>query len=419
MGDAAIAAARALDYVNAGTVEFIVGPNAAETGGDFFFMEINTRLQVEHPVTELVTGLDLVELQLRVAAGEALPASLLDGVRSNGHAIELRLYAEDPQQGFLPGSGKLHRLQLPQPTEHVRIDAGVIEGDTVTIFYDPMIAKLIVWDQTRSDALQRMREALAQCDIIGPKSNIDFLERLVRHPAVVQARIDTGYLDRHLDEFLPADIVPDHLTLFAAAAAILLDEEAQAPQLALASGDPHSPWSLADAWRIGHSGKRIVCFSHADQRIEVDAHGAHGSYAMVCGDARCRVENATVDNGIFSASFDGILHRYVVQVDANRVLLHDGERRAPLVRVAAFAFSKSAQSSSDRIRAPMPGRIVVVKVKSGDAVTEGQELIVMEAMKMEITLKAPAAATVAAVNAVVGEFVEADAILVQFDVAKS
>ena len=415
MGDAAIAAARALDYVNAGTVEFIMGP-----GGDFYFMEINTRLQVEHPVTEMVLHLDLVELQLRVAAGEALPASLLrnKSVPADGHAIELRLYAEDPQQGFLPGSGKLQRLQLPPPSAHVRIDAGVIEGDTVTIFYDPMIAKLVVWDRTRADALQRMRDALVQCAIVGPKSNIDFLERLVRHPAVIEGRIDTGYLDRHLDEFLPADVAPDNAILFAAATAVLLGEEAQAPLLARASGDPHSPWARADAWRLGHPGKRIVCFAHGGERIEVDAHGAAGSYVLDCGDAHCTVENALVRNGFLSASFDGIARLYRSQVDKDNVLLHDGERRTQLPRVAAFAFTQSAHTGGDRINAPMPGRIVLMKVKSGDEVSEGQELIVMEAMKMEITLKAPRAAKIAAVNAAVGEFVEADAVLVRFEEPK-
>ncbi|MBN8887829.1 MAG: acetyl/propionyl/methylcrotonyl-CoA carboxylase subunit alpha [Rudaea sp.] len=413
MGDAAIAAARALDYVNAGTVEFIVGPQ-----GDFYFMEINTRLQVEHPVTEMVLHLDLVELQLRVAAGEALPPSLLrnKSVPQDGHAIELRLYAEDPQQGFLPGSGKLQRLSLPRPGTHVRIDSGVIEGDTVTIFYDPMIAKLIVWDRDRGAALQRMRDALAECAVVGPKSNIDFLERLVRHPAVVEGRIDTGYLDRHLAEFLPADAAPDHSTLFAAATAVLLDEEAAVPQLARASGDPYSPWARADAWRIGHSGKRIVCFAHADQRIEVDAHGAHGRYELSIGEARCLVANARLADGFLNAEFDGEARRFRGEVDADGVLLHDGERRARLARVAAFAYAKSAQTSGDRVAAPMPGRIVLVKVKAGDSVAEGQELIVMEAMKMEITLKAPRACEIDSVNAKPGEFVEADAVLVRFKV---
>src|SRR6202000_183869 len=196
MGEAAIAAGRALNYVNAGTVEFIVAPT-----GEFFFMEINTRLQVEHPVTEMTLHLDLVELQLRVAAGDAIPGSLArnKSFPQDGHAIELRLYAEDPQKNFLPDSGKLRELHLPAAGEHVRIDSGVVKGDTVTIFYDPMIAKMIVWDRTRADALQRMREALAQCDIVGLKSNIEFLERLVRHPSVVEGTIKTGFFHRRSD----------------------------------------------------------------------------------------------------------------------------------------------------------------------------------------------------------------------------
>src|SRR5690554_3955051 len=202
MGEAAVLAAGAIDYVNAGTVEFIVAPT-----GEFWFMEINTRLQVEHPVTEMVTGLDLVEWQLRVAAGEPLPLAQGEIAR-DGHAIEVRLYAEDPDAGFLPGSGRLERLELPSASPRVRIDSGVVEGDTVTIFYDPMIAKLIVHDRDRPAALARLREALAQCVIEGPKSNVAFLERLVRHPAVVEASIDTGWLDRNPDELLPAPEPP-------------------------------------------------------------------------------------------------------------------------------------------------------------------------------------------------------------------
>ena len=415
MGDAAVAAARALDYVNAGTVEFIVGP-----AGDFYFMEINTRLQVEHPVTEMVLKLDLVELQLRVAAGEALPGSLIrnKSVPADGHAIELRLYAEDPQQGFLPGSGKLQHLRLPPQSAHVRVDSGVIEGDTVTIFYDPMIAKLVVWDRTRAEALQRMREALAQCDIVGPKSNIDFLERLVRHPAIIEGRIDTGYLDRHLEEFLPADAAPETTTLFAAATAVLLDEEAQAQSQAHVTADPHSPWSRPDAWRLGHHGKRIVCFTHSGQRIEVDAHGAGGNYALVCGDSHCQVANAMLREGVLNAAFDGTARRFHARVDVDVVLLHDGDQRQRLARIGAFAYEKSAVAASDRILAPMPGRIVLVKIGNGDNVIEGQELLVMEAMKMELTLRAPRAATIAELRATAGEFVDADALLIRVEDTK-
>jgi 3-methylcrotonyl-CoA carboxylase alpha subunit len=412
MGDAAIAAARALDYVNAGTVEFIVSPS-----GDFYFMEINTRLQVEHPVTEMVLHLDLVELQLRVAAGEALPNSLIrnKSVPADGHAIELRLYAEDPDQGFLPGSGKLQRLNLPQKSPHVRIDNGVIEGDTVTIFYDPMIAKLIVWDRTRNEALQRMREALAQCDVIGPKSNIAFLERLVRHPAVIEGRIDTGYLDRHLDEFIGGDDKnSDPVPLFAAATAWLLHEEIHASRGSAHSGDPHSPWARADAWRIGHPGKRIVILEHT----LIDAHGANGEYDLATGDLSCSVSRAKFSGDMLSAAFDGIVHRFHVGIYGDRVSVHNGNRRRVFERAPPFAHETAKNVSTDDIRAPMPGRIVVVKTKVGDSVIEGQELVVMEAMKMELTLRASRDAKISELRVSTGDFVEADAILVRFEETK-
>jgi len=412
MGDAAIAAGRALGYVNAGTVEFIVGADAQQSGSDFYFMEINTRLQVEHPVTEMVLHQDLVELQLRVAAGEALPGSLMrnKSVPADGHAIELRLYAEDPQQGFLPGSGKLERLRLPAPDEHVRVDAGVIEGDSVTIFYDPMIAKLIVWDRTRAEALQRMREALAQCDVVGPKSNVDFLERLVRHPAVIEGRIDTGYLDRHLEEFLGDGDDTDPVALFAAATAWLLHEELDSMRVAAKSGDPGSPWARTDGWRLGHAGKRIVVLDH----VTVEAFGAAGDYRLASGAPGCRVAGARLDGDTLSGRFDGTARRFKVAFDVERIVLHDGTRRRAFEHAPAFAFEKSADSDVDNLRAPMPGRIVVVKTQAGATVTAGQELMVIEAMKMELSLKAPQDATIASLHATAGEFVEADTVLVRF-----
>jgi len=412
MGEAAIAAARALDYVNAGTVEFIVGQ-----GGDFYFMEINTRLQVEHPVTEMVLGLDLVELQLRVAAGEALPASLIrnKSIPQHGHAIELRLYAEDPEQGFLPGSGKLETLRLPTPSDHVRIDSGVVEGDTVTIFYDPMIAKLIVWDATRDAALLRMREALAACAVVGPKSNVEFLERLVRHPAVVEGRIDTGYLDRHLDEFVGESDSDVAEPMFAAATAWLLHEEAQAPRDARASNDPHSPWARADAWRVGHAGKRIVALLDRGERVEITAHGANGAYRIDTGTAQAAIAHAKLENGALNAEIDGVARRWQVALDRDGITVHDGARRHVFTHAPAFAWTQDAAASGDRVVAPMPGRIVVVKAKPGDEVAEGAELLVMEAMKMELSLKAPRAGKVEAVQAAAGDFVEADAVLVKLE----
>ncbi|MGN6512718.1 MAG: acetyl/propionyl/methylcrotonyl-CoA carboxylase subunit alpha [Lysobacteraceae bacterium] len=406
MGAAAVQAARAIDYVNAGTVEFIVAPD-----GGFYFMEINTRLQVEHPVTELVTGLDLVEWQLRVAAGEPLPLAQ-DAVVQRGHAIEVRLYAEDPEAGFLPGSGTLERLRLPAPSAHVRIDSGVVEGDAVTIFYDPMIAKLVVWDVDRASALARLRDALAQCEVEGPKSNIAFLERLARHPAIVDGTIDTGYLDRHLDEFLPAPEVDADL-LLAAATARLLAQEAEARAAAARSGDPGSPWAIADGWRLGHAGKRELAFLHRGDRLDLVAHGSAGDYRLEHAGATLAISGARLDGDQLSLRIGEHGRRFRVLADDRRVLVHDGERRLALAPIAAYRSGAGAQGAGDdRIGAPMPGRVVLVRARPGDPVAAGQELLVLEAMKMELALKAPRDGVVAEVRAQAGDFVEADAVLV-------
>ena len=405
MGAAAVQAAHAIDYANAGTVEFIV----AQDGG-FYFMEINTRLQVEHPVTEEVTGLDLVEWQLRIAAGDALPLSQTQ-VQQHGHAMEVRLYAEDPDAGFLPGSGTLQTLQLPPTSRHVRIDSGVIEGDTVTIFYDPMIAKLIVWDTDRPRALARMREALAACEIAGPKSNIAFLERLIRHPAVTEGRIDTGYLDRHLDEFLsPAD-TDTHL-LLAAATAHLLQQEHAARTAAASSADPTSPWAGSDGWRLGHAGTRKLCFTHAETRIELRAHGHDGAYRIHWGDAVHDITGARMQATQLTTRIDGVMRHVHALADDRRVLVHNGERRLRLQVDAAYQrLATNDAASEHRIRAPMPGRVVLVQAKPGDAVHAGDVLLVLEAMKMELALKAPRDGVVAELRAQAGDFVEADAVL--------
>ncbi|TWI11962.1 acetyl/propionyl/methylcrotonyl-CoA carboxylase subunit alpha [Aerolutibacter ruishenii] len=407
MGAAAVLAARAIDYVNAGTVEFIVGQD-----GGFYFMEINTRLQVEHPVTEFVTGLDLVEWQLRVAAGEPLPLAQ-DAIAQNGHAIEVRLYAEDPEAGFLPGSGKLDRLKLPTPDAHVRLDSGVVEGDTVTIFYDPMIAKLIVWDADRPAALARLRAALAQCEINGPKSNIEFLERLSRHPAVVEATIDTGYLDRHLDEFMPVADTVDIDLLLAATVAELLGQERATRDAAAGSNDPTSPWAIADGWRLGHGGRRALAFLHRGERIELLAQGSAGEYRIEHAGTVHAIAGARLSNDMLSLRIDGKGRRFDVIEQDTHLVVHDGVQRLRLDPVPMYR-SEQGQggSGADRVLAPMPGRVVVVKAAPGDEVEAGQEVMVIEAMKMELSLKAPRAGKVAEVRAASGDFVEADTALV-------
>jgi 3-methylcrotonyl-CoA carboxylase alpha subunit len=433
MGTAAVQAGRAIDYQNAGTVEFIV----AQDGG-FYFMEINTRLQVEHPVTEYVTGLDLVEWQLRIAAGEILPKSQNE-IAQYGHAIEVRLYAEDPEAGFLPGSGKLTRLRLPAADAHTRLDAGVIEGDTVTIFYDPMIAKLIVWDEDRPRALARLRDALAQCAIEGPKSNIAFLERLVRHREIVEATIDTGTLDRDFDSFMPVPPDPQRAwrMRIAAAVASLLLEEAQTRAATARSADPTSPWASADGWRLGHAGQRRLVLDDGGERHVLIAHGNGGRYRIEQGEGtarrECRIEGAIVTDGVLFARFDGEAQRFSLDGDAmdphtenadtafghaistpqsERIDIHDGERRWRYRLVPAYEPAVAdTRSAGDRVIAPMPGRIVLVKAQIGDRVEQDQDVLVMEAMKMELTLKAPAAGTIAEIRFEVGAFVEADAVL--------
>ena len=410
MGKAAVDAAHAIDYLNAGTVEFIVGPE-----GDFYFMEINTRLQVEHPVTEMVTGLDLVEWQIRIAAGERLPLSQPE-VRSHGHAIEVRLYAEDPEKNFLPGSGRLARLILPMPTENIRLDGGVVEGDTVTIFYDPMIAKLIAWDLDRPRALARLRDALADCDVVGPKSNVEFLEKLIRHPVVVDGTIDTGYLDRHLEDVLPTATGPQAEWIAIASAACLVHDEAATLAAAMLSSDPYSPWARADGWRLGHAGQSRLCFGWRELRMDASAHGAGGDYRLqACGE-HFNISDAAIDGRWLSLKIDGQSHRLRCRVEGSSVFLHDGEQRLTLSRLPAFRLDAGdAAGGGDRVLAPMPGRIVLMRVVIGDIVDEGQELGVMEAMKMELALRAPRAGVIAEVRVATGDFVDADALLIRLE----
>jgi 3-methylcrotonyl-CoA carboxylase alpha subunit len=411
MGDAAVQAARAIDYANAGTVEFIVGQD-----GGFYFMEINTRLQVEHPVTEMVTGLDLVEWQLRVAAGEPLPRRM-DQLSQSGHAIEVRLYAEDPDAGFLPGSGRLHRLRLPQAAPGVRIDSGVVEGDVVTIFYDPMIAKLIVHGADRAQALARLRDALAQCEIAGPKSNVEFLERLARHPSVVGGTIDTGYLDRHLDEFLAGAEHDDALLAVAVAAQLTLREQA-AHRCHAASSDPGSPWAATDGWRLGGPARARQAYDVGGRRVEAVVSGAAGTYAIEIGGRRFAIEGARIDGDALSLRLDGEARRVRVLGDMRATSIHDGVHRLAIARLPLHdAAAAGAEGGADRVAAPMPGRVVVTRVRPGDAVAAGQEVMVIEAMKMELSLKAPRDGVVGEVRAAAGDFVDADAVLVTLEAA--
>ncbi|KAF1688215.1 3-methylcrotonyl-CoA carboxylase [Pseudoxanthomonas broegbernensis] len=404
MGEAAVAAARTIDYVNAGTVEFIVDPD-----GGFYFMEINTRLQVEHPVTEMVAGLDLVEWQLRVAAGEPLPLAQ-EQVPRHGHAIEVRLYAEDADAGFLPASGTLRALELPPPSPQVRIDAGVEAGDTVTVFYDPMIAKLVVHDADRPRALARLRQALAQCHVAGPKTNLAFLEALARHPAVVEGRIDTGYLDRHLDEFLDAAAPVPAPLLAAAGAAWLLRLQAGE---AAAAGDPHSPWAVADGWRLhGRAVRRLrLQAGDAVHALAASGHGGDWKATVDGGDVQA-IDDARLSGTALDLRIDGQARRLAARFDGDTLELHDGTRRLPVRLLPPEQAGGGADPAGDgRVLAPMPGKVAMLLAAAGQAVQAGQPLLVMEAMKMELTIKSPRDGVVSDLRAAAGDFVEADTVL--------
>ncbi|MBL8491832.1 MAG: acetyl/propionyl/methylcrotonyl-CoA carboxylase subunit alpha, partial [Rhodocyclaceae bacterium] len=252
MGKAAVDAARAVGYVGAGTVEFIVNQD-----GSFYFMEMNTRLQVEHPVTEMITGLDLVEWQLRVAAGEPLPLAQ-EQLSIRGHAVEARIYAEDPDKGFLPSTGRLLHLAPPEESLHVRVDTGVEQGDEITPHYDPMIAKLIVWDETRERALARMLQSLARYRVVGVSNNVGFLSRLVACPAFASADLDTGLIEREQGFLFPGDAEPPAETWLAAALAELLRERRDAQEAAAHDADPFSPWHGRDGWRLNSAARRTL-----------------------------------------------------------------------------------------------------------------------------------------------------------------
>ncbi|MDX1570635.1 MAG: biotin carboxylase N-terminal domain-containing protein [Xanthomonadales bacterium] len=404
---AAVAAAEAVDYVNAGTVEFIVA-----TDESFFFMEMNTRLQVEHPVTEEITGLDLVEWQLRVASGEPLPLRQ-EEIAASGHALEVRIYAEDPLRDFLPATGRIDWLAFP---DDARADTGVSEGDEVTVHYDPMIAKLIVSGPDRQAALGAMERALARTVVGGLKTNLDFLSALLHHPRFLEGRMHTAFLDGNLDEVLGETAPPEEALLIAAIVALMAEEDASLDQQAHGP-DPYSPWGLADGWRPGHLGKRVVSLQHGDQHHRLDAIGFGGTYVLSQGDEQTRVS---------AADYDGTRLSYLVgdRRRAATVLCRDahiqvacGGRIISLVAEDPFAPEETEGASEDRIVAPMPGRIVALKAAPGDELAEADEAVVMEAMKMELSLPAPRAGKVAAVHVSEGEFVEADTVLIELEPA--
>ncbi|NWH08534.1 MAG: acetyl/propionyl/methylcrotonyl-CoA carboxylase subunit alpha [Alphaproteobacteria bacterium] len=416
MGEAAVKCALAIGYRGAGTVEFIADTSAGLSPERFYFMEMNTRLQVEHPVTEMITGLDLVQWQFRVAAGEQLPrdAGAL-GIR--GHAIEARLYAEDPAKNFLPSIGRLLRLRLPEEGPHLRVDAGVRQGDAVTMFYDPMIAKVIAWDETRAGALRRLSQALSATEVAGLRSNAGFLVECLRHPAFAKGDIDTGFIERHLVEIVPKAEGLSTRVLAIACLHELLRQQAQALALAETRREPGGPWSLLDGFRIGRLGHGALHFAGEAGRITIAVTYERGGYRLAVPGGSVVVSGALEGDGQITAVIDGVRHSAgVVALPGSLLITLEGQTLSvPLVDPLAAGGGEEFTGAA--ILAPMPGRITAVSVKPGDRVRRGQALVSLEAMKMEHTLTAPGEREVAEVRVAPGDQVAEGTVTVLFKTA--
>ena len=417
MGKAAVEAAQAVGYVGAGTVEFI-----ANQDGTFYFMEMNTRLQVEHPVTEEITGLDLVEWQLRVANGEPLPLAQ-DELQINGHAIEARIYAENPAKNFLPSIGTLHHLRMPVEDGPVRIDSGVREGDAISPYYDPMIAKLICWGADRATALRAMAAALRECEIAGVHTNVEFLVRTVESQAFSSAELDTGLIERNRAELLPTDLGTPPEALVAAAFATLPSK------IVGVSGSPDgsqskntTPWEATDGWRMNLTAHRNIELQLGDVTHRVNVGYTRAGTVIEAGGVSSMIEGNLDGKRVRAQWNGGAISATVARVrESQGQHAHDklttffAGRRFDFELHDPLTESEAGDHEGGGLTAPMPGKILAVLTQAGAQVEKGAPLIVMEAMKMEHTISAPANGLVKEVLYAVGDQVAEGAELIAFE----
>ncbi|MBD3584832.1 acetyl/propionyl/methylcrotonyl-CoA carboxylase subunit alpha [Salinimonas sp. HHU 13199] len=409
MGEAAIKAAQAINYVGAGTVEFLLD------GDDFYFMEMNTRLQVEHPVTEKITGEDLVDWQIQVANGHPLPKTQ-DELKLYGHAFEARLYAEDPENGFLPATGKLTLLQPPAESKHVRVDTGVVQGDDVSVYYDPMIAKLIVWDENRERALQRLLAALRDYHVAGVTTNLEFLYNVAASEPFQKAELLTTFVEKHESLLLNSPKQVNDQMLAAAAMLILLSGQQSQSQH---KNDPDSPWSMSLAWRPNFRYQQTLSFCVGEKELDVvvthtGTAQRTNQWTMRIGDNTYQV-SGQIDGHVLQAQIDGYHQRIGWAADDVRYTLFSAAGAVHLDYQKPDMGDVGDTAHDGGFAAPMNGTIVEVSVSEGEAVKKGATLLVMEAMKMEHNITAPSDGTVKAIYYASGDLVDGGAQLLEFE----
>ncbi|XP_022088008.1 methylcrotonoyl-CoA carboxylase subunit alpha, mitochondrial-like [Acanthaster planci] len=412
IGEAAVRAARAVNYVGAGTVEFIM-----DSKQNFYFMEMNTRLQVEHPVTEMVTNTDLVEWQLKVAAGSPLPVTQSD-LCLHGHAFEARIYAEDPDNNFLPGAGPLVHLSPPTADQTIRIETGVRQGDEVTTFYDPMIAKLVVWSPDRETALEKLRSSLRDYHIVGLKTNIRFLDDLAKHPEFIQGNVHTGFIPQYEDQLFSRKGALNRLTLCQAAMALILFEQQKGQNEAVASGDPFSPFSMGSGIRVNENLIRRIAFTDKDDTIDATVtYQANDRYRVEIGDETFDVQGQLTQIEDNTAQLVGTING--IKTDT-KVVMHEGavhifaEVGGVEVMRPIPEFLGGSGSGTMGDRAPMQGDITHIYAEPGTAVEKGDPLLALESMKMEYVIRAPKKGVIDEVLVAKGDNVQKNAPLVVY-----
>jgi 3-methylcrotonyl-CoA carboxylase alpha subunit len=407
MGAAAISAAKAVDYQGAGTVEFVANADG------FFFLEMNTRLQVEHPVTEMITGFDLVEWQLRVAAGEPLPATQ-DAIRISGHAIEARIYAEDPARDFAPSTGRLTLFRPPAVTPSIRIDTGVATGDTVSIHYDAMLAKLICHGSTRDEALRILHRALADTDVVGVANNLDLLGRITEHPDFVAGSIDTGFIARHADTLLAPQHEPPVEVLAAAVLSVLHDDAEASARQAASSADPYSPWHASDQWWLNTSPQRELQFMSGETALPVGVQRRGAGWSLTSGERAFSASAIRGSDGRLDMVLDHQHERVSVTRQGDTITVRHAGETYRLRLPDPITAAAEEDDAGGRLVAPIPGQVTEVAAAPGMAVTRGQVLVVLEAMKTVFRLAAPADGTIATVSCQAGDAVVEGQLLISF-----